>query len=587
MINKLTIRNFKRIQQEEFSFNQFELLVGANNSGKSTVLQAMAIWQYCVEIFRQSKRTGGRGLQVVLPNFTALPLPEFVLLWNNKTERQYTAKEGAPQLKEQKYIYIEIVVHWTDKDNNPMSFGVQLRYQSPQAIYAAPIDGWAKFNEIEKDESFPSIVYVPPFSGIDPHEQWLDDGNVRQHVGKSQPGSVIRNLLYRVIDREDEKGELIPIKENEEWEEIQNKIKEWFGLEILPPKYEKKISTEIKVDYKANGKTYDIIAGGSGFHQILILLAFYYGYDKTTTILFDEPDAHLHANLQRNLLSYFRNKTEKQFIMATHSPEFIGNMDIHNVISMLSGIPKRIDSGEKVIRALSDVDNSDIVRTQDSPYILYLEGEDDNRILSSWASVLGMSNVYEKYYPYILNGTSKENMKDKADAHFNAMRQINSSIKRVQLLDYDADGVYHPDANNPCIKEWKRKNIDNYLLVDQAWKRAVAKQLNEPIDSVFLSPYYGVIDEFFMEQNLTLPLNATWRDVKANIFSVLDGKRLLFSDKDSLFHRIKSVGDRELIINRQIIASSMMPDELHQDVIEFFDFLVKTAEHPINRQGAI
>lgn len=76
MITKLTIKNFKRIQQEEFSFNQFELLVGANNSGKSTVLQAMAIWQYCIEIFRQSKRTGGRGIQVVLPNFTALPLPE-------------------------------------------------------------------------------------------------------------------------------------------------------------------------------------------------------------------------------------------------------------------------------------------------------------------------------------------------------------------------------------------------------------------------------------------------------------------------------------------------------------------------------
>lgn len=578
MITKLTIKNFKRIQQEEFSFNQFELLVGANNSGKSTVLQAMAIWQYCVEIFRQSKRTGGRGIQVVLPNFTALPLPEFVLLWNNKTERQYSAKENAPQQKEQKYIYIEIVVHWTDKENNPMSFGVQLRYQSPQAIYAIPVDGWTEFSKIEKDASFPNIVYVPPFSGIDPHEQWLDDGNVRQHVGKSQPGSVIRNLLYRVIDREDEQGKPIPIKDNKDWAEIKAKIYEWFGLEILPPQYEKKISTEIKVEYKANGKTYDVISGGSGFHQILILLAFYYGYDKSTTILFDEPDAHLHTNLQRNLLSYFLNKEEKQFIMATHSPEFIGNVDMHNIISMLSGKPKRIDSTEKVILALSDVDNSDVVRTQDSPYILYLEGEDDNRILASWAAVLGLSDVYEKFYPYILNGTTKQNMKDRAEAHFYAMRQINSGIRRVQLLDYDTDGTYHPDANNPCIKEWKRKNIDNYLLVAPAWKRAIAKQLNEPIDSLFLSPYHSVIDDFFMGQNLTLPQNSTWRNVKANIFSVLDGKQLLFSDRDSLFHRVKGVGDKELLINRQTIASSMLPEELHQDIVDFFDFLAKTVK---------
>lgn len=576
MITKLTIKNFKRIQQEELSFNQFELLVGANNSGKSTVLQAMAIWQYCIEVFRRSKRTGGRGIQVVLPNFTALPLPEFVLLWNNKTERQYSVKDDATLQKEQKYIYIEIIVHWMDKDNNPTNFGVQLRYQSPQAIYAIPVGGWSVFSKMEQDALFPNIVYVPPFSGIDPHEQWLDDGNVRQHVGKSQPGSVIRNLLYRVIDREDNDGKTIPINENKDWKEIQTKISEWFGLEILPPKYEKKISTEIKVEYKANGKTYDIISGGSGFHQILILLAFYYGYDKSTTILFDEPDAHLHTNLQRNLLSYFLNKKEKQFIMATHSPEFIGNVDMHDIISMLSGEPKRIDSSEKIIRALSDVDNSDIVRTQDSPYILYLEGEDDNRILSSWASVLGLSSVYEKFYPYILNGTSKQDMKDRAEAHFNAMRQIIPAIKRVQLLDYDTEDGYHPAENNPCIKEWKRKNIDNYLMVDSAWKRAVAKQLSESQDSLFLYPYNVVIDEFFSEQNLTLSPNATWRNIRANIFSVVDGKKLLFSNRDSLFHKIKGIDNRGLIINRQTVAASMLEGELHQDIIDFFEFLRNT-----------
>ncbi len=578
MITKLTVHNFKRIQQEEFLFDRFGLLVGANNSGKSTVLQAMAIWQYCIEIFRQSKRTGGRGIQVVLPNFTALPLPEFILLWNNKTERTYSPKENAPKQKEQKYTYIEIVVHWMNTQSEPMNFGVQLRYQSPQAIYAIPVGGWARFSEVEKDESLPYVVYVPPFSGLDPHEQWLDDGNIRQHVGKSQPGSIIRNLLFRVIDREDENGQLLPIKDNKAWAEIQTKIKEWFGLEILPPQYEKKISTEIKVEYKANGKTYDIISGGSGFHQILILLAFYYGYDKATTILFDEPDAHLHANLQRNLLSYFHNKPEKQFILATHSPEFIGNVDMHDIISMLSGKPKRIDSSEKIIRALSDVDNSDIVRTQDSPYILYLEGEDDNRILSSWASVLGLSSVYEKFYPYILNGTSKQDMKDRAEAHFNAMRQINPSIKRVQLLDYDTDDGYHPAENNPCIKEWKRKNIDNYLMVDSAWERAVARQLNEPTDSLFLQQYNETIDNFFSEQNLTLPPNTTWRNVKANIFSVVDGKKLLFSNRDSLFHKIKDIDDRGLIINRQTVAASMLKEELHQDIIDFFDFLKNTAE---------
>ncbi len=47
----------------------------------------MAIWQYCVNQFNLSKRKGSRGIQVVLPNFTALPLPEFNLLWTDRTNR--------------------------------------------------------------------------------------------------------------------------------------------------------------------------------------------------------------------------------------------------------------------------------------------------------------------------------------------------------------------------------------------------------------------------------------------------------------------------------------------------------------------
>ena len=85
MINRLTLRNFKNVGEQIYDFTQFDLLVGRNNSGKSTVLQALAIWQFCVDEFHRSKRAGAKGIQVVLPNFTALPLPEFNLLWKDGT----------------------------------------------------------------------------------------------------------------------------------------------------------------------------------------------------------------------------------------------------------------------------------------------------------------------------------------------------------------------------------------------------------------------------------------------------------------------------------------------------------------------
>jgi AAA15 family ATPase/GTPase len=61
MIHKLILKNFKRIKEETFHFQDFDLIVGANNSGKSTALQALAIWQYCVDQFKLSRKKGKPG----------------------------------------------------------------------------------------------------------------------------------------------------------------------------------------------------------------------------------------------------------------------------------------------------------------------------------------------------------------------------------------------------------------------------------------------------------------------------------------------------------------------------------------------
>ena len=565
MIHKLRLKNFKKVHEETFLFSNFNIIVGANNSGKSTALQALAIWQYCVDQFKLAPKTGTRGIQIVLPNFTALPVPEFNLLWRDKIDRIYTKKENSDK-KEQIYIYIEIDVYWKDSNGQEKNFCVTMRYQSPQAVFAIPANGWAEFGELIQTPEFPKIVYVPPFSGIEPHEQWMDDGNVKQHIGKSQPGSVLRNLLFRVINTN------TPIEENQGWIEICNKINEWFGIELQVPQYTFGVSTEIKTEYKSNGKSFDVISGGSGFHQIITLFAFLYGYPDVTTILLDEPDAHLHNNLQKKIVNYLIDKN-KQFLIATHSEEFIRNVDIHSIISIMSGRPIAIDSTEKIINALSEVDNNDILRTQDSAYILYVEGEDDDRILAAWANIIGETDVYQKFYTYSLGGRSKKLMKERSDCHYTALKQIVPTLKRMVLLDYDTEDSYHPDPTNPCLKEWKRKNIDNYLLVPNAWKRAVAFQLNESEDSLFLSPYYSIINDFFESQNLYLPRNATWRTVNANIFSIIDGKKLLFSNPDSLFNRILVASDGQLKISRQNVALAMRPEEAHQDIYDFFQTL--------------
>jgi hypothetical protein len=343
MIKSVTIKNLKSIKEEIYSFTSFDLLVGMNNSGKSTILQALAIWQYCVDEFRRSKRKGTKGIQIVLPNFTALPLPEFNLLWTGKVEREYPQKDG--ERRQQEFIYIEIIVKW-EIPGGEEGFGVSLRYQSPQAVYAAPQGGWNKFKELDENNKIPRLVYVPPFSGLEPIEEWRDDSILKRQVGKAQPGSVLRNLLFRVVDKDISPGI------NVEWKEIKEIIDRLFSIDIEPPVYQKGVDTQITCNYKQGKKKFDIIAGGSGFHQMVTLLAFMYGYEGVTTILFDEPDAHMHVNLQREMLDFLKSRSGKkniQFIIATHAEELIKGVNPTSIISVLKTRPGRTDAKHKII----------------------------------------------------------------------------------------------------------------------------------------------------------------------------------------------------------------------------------------------
>ncbi|HEX3745840.1 MAG TPA: AAA family ATPase [Bryobacteraceae bacterium] len=569
MITKLTLRNFKSVQEQVYEFTPFDLLVGRNNSGKSTVLQALAIWQFCVDEFHRSNRGGSKGIQIVLPNFTALPVPEFNLLWKDRTDRVWPEVNGQ---KKQQYILIGIDVEWRQASGETDSFGVELRYHSSQTIYAIPAGGWKKFRDCE--QHLPKIAYVPPFSGLEPTEKWLDEAPMRQQVGKGQPGSVLRNLLLRVWKPEPHVNGRAGKTTPPDWKELADTVKRWFSVEIHEPGYESAKDVYITVEYRQKEKDFDIIAGGSGFHQTLTLLAFLYGY-KPTTILLDEPDAHLHVNLQREILDYFKRQGQKtgiQFLIATHAEEFVRGVNVGELVSLLNQSPKRVQSAPEVLRAMADVSNEEIALLMVSPYILYVEGESDERILRAWAGACSARDVMDKIYFKTMGGGDKKGMKERADAHFSALKQIVPEVSRMMLFDYDDRATYHPEAGNPALAEWKRKNIENYLLVPDAWDRAAENKLGT--GPLFVQPVLRAIEEYFAGQNLTLPPGRTWRNVTANVFSVVDGKRILFEDDNSLFQQLRA-GTPSVELLREQIAGAMSPDEIHDDVHGFFARLVE------------
>jgi nitrate reductase NapAB chaperone NapD len=393
----------------------------------------------------------------------------------------------------------------------------------------------------------------------------LDDGNIKEQIGKAQPGSILRNLVLKVSQN----------KEN--WGKFNQNLKEWFGLELQIPAYDGSKNTSIICNYfmsstqlktsKSKSKTYEIIVAGSGFHQILILLSFYYGYDGLTTLLFDEPDAHLHNNLQRMVLNFFEAQEQVQFIVATHAPAMIQATNIANIISILDKKPTKIKNTTDILTAFTDVDNIEILHCQSNPYILYVEGNDDERILKNWANTLGLHNIFNNFFVYKMGGGNKKEMSQNAKKHFLGLKKFVPDVKRIILFDYDSEEESIP--TNEVIYEWKRKNIDNYLLVQSAWHRVIGNKTGQ-VFSIDTMNETKIIDDFFENERLNLNKSENYRTIDANVFKMTDGKKMLFESKDSLFNQLKKA-NTNLTINRDTISRAMTQEELHQDIIDFFE----------------
>jgi len=554
MITKLTLKNFKSIKEDVFEFTSFDLLAGKNNSGKSTALQALAIWQYCVDEFRRAKRKGKTGIQVVLPNFSALPVPEFNLLWHDRTDRRYPEKGGE---KKQEYILIEIGVSWRFPDRDEQTFVIHLRYSSPQAIYAIPVDGWDSFERCK--DLLPIVAYVPPFSGLEPEEEWRDTSVIRKQVGKAQPGSVLRNLLLQVAD-----------SETAAWEDVEEQVNQWFSVALLKPQYEKGVDTLIKCEYVQRRRPYDIIAGGSGFHQALTLLAFLHGY-RPTTILLDEPDAHLHVNLQREILNYFKRtsvKQKTQFLIATHAEELVRGVDNTQIVFLTSDGHRRNQPTSALLNSMARVSNLLETQLREDPYLVYVEGESDERLLRAWAQVLGFGDTLKRFSFCPMGGGEKKQMNEVADDHFDAVRQLVPNAKRVVVLDYDTPGSYHPAPDNEVLFEWSAHSIENYLLVEPAW---ISASCNELGGDIFRDAVEEVVSRFFAEQSLSLPSGQDYRRPTAKVFRDVNAKMLLFGDLDSLRNKLNE--QFNCSITPHSVAGNMKTEHIHDDIVRLFEKL--------------
>lgn len=85
-VKSLTLRNFKRFEEATFDLRPLNLLVGPNNSGKSTVLQALSLFQFCVRSTLRRKNSGYALENVSLgqEEFAVIPVADPLDLWKDR-----------------------------------------------------------------------------------------------------------------------------------------------------------------------------------------------------------------------------------------------------------------------------------------------------------------------------------------------------------------------------------------------------------------------------------------------------------------------------------------------------------------------
>ena len=101
MLTKLEICNFKKFGKVEIELGSPVVFIGPNNSGKSTALQALALWN--VGLQRWSEKRGSRppgkrpGVTINRSDLIAVPVPDSNLLWRDLHVREIENVDGKPQ----------------------------------------------------------------------------------------------------------------------------------------------------------------------------------------------------------------------------------------------------------------------------------------------------------------------------------------------------------------------------------------------------------------------------------------------------------------------------------------------------------
>jgi energy-coupling factor transporter ATP-binding protein EcfA2 len=515
MIKKIELQNFKRFKKQpiELKPNFLSLIVGGNNSGKSSILHALAVWEYCktVLVFEKGefailKGFHGDGYGVNIDDFTPINIPSLKYLWTN--------------LNPSSGYSLSIKCFWNIDNGQERYLNIGLAL-AQERLFIKTLE-----SNLNKGEKVPHIAYLPPFAGITDKEQWFSPAYRNKLIGQGLAGAVLRNTIIELFNnnlilRAEKKGnksriskvDLEYIRTNDAFEKLNCVLFDTFKGVLDPQYFNPDFHTNIKIDFVkgkivknrffrfANYSKRDIMVEGSGFLQWLSVYTFAIN-PKIDILLLDEPDAHLHNSLQNGLIEKLRELSidlNKQVLIATHSTDVVKSLPCDIILHVNESI-KYLTLERQKVKVLSGLGTEyfpKIERLQKHKRVLFVENNSDAELLKDWSK-----NLEVDWPDNIVIWPFANNHKERKQLYSHLKDEI-KGIKCLSLVDRD-NSLYEGTSKNLHenysdiiegendfrFRKWRRWEIENYLISPTAISR-VAKCSEEDVKQ-FIRDNFGI-----------------------------------------------------------------------------------------------
>ena len=458
MIKHLELINFRKFAKFSLSLRAGNILVGPNNSGKSSILDAFRILEACCRNAKGRAPTvldmGREGV------FDGYEIPETVLPFRlANTTHNYSDDDA-------------VIIFQLSNENKAV---IRLHPSRSTRFYIDETQGRRLTTSSKFLGALPfNLVLVPTLSPLEVEERYVQDETVRRNAGTRLASRQLRNIWLRETP--------------EAFEGFRRDVEEaWPGVKIQKPEMEHTQPPIVTMFFSEERRDREVQWAGFGFQVWLQIQTHLRRGNEKSVLIIDEPDIYLHPDLQRKLLRSIRQRFS-QYVMATHAVEIINDADAKEIVSVTSPfrVGRRIRSDkeyEAVYQHLGSAANADFARIARARRVIFVEGQ-DGRIIRKIAALLGLSRLADPTNAPIipLGGFSRWRRAEDAAWAFKQVFDLDVAI--FCLFDRD----YRPDEEVAafCEKAEQRslefcvldkKEIENYILVPVALQRAIHRRL--------------------------------------------------------------------------------------------------------------